>query len=318
MELKVIIPLLLTAPPLAVGYLAQRRGWASEILAQRLMTAVVVVGYPLGGFFSIWGMELHVEDLWLPTLGALQVGLMAAAGTAIGRAIAADKAETGLISIASALGNTGFTMGGLVLYLLHGKQGLGLVAIYCLMWMPAIVLVTYPIARHYAPNQPRRPLWRLIVRSIFDWRSVGLPISLAAIWLSMRGVMPPEAFLRFRVVDIIIFLVAITAFFSIGLRLRLKEAGAVKKLIATVTAARFGLGLAVGWSLASATLLTPWALRGIARDVFVVEAFVPTAVTTVGVANMFNLRPRAASAVFVVNTLVYLVAVLPVVIWIFG
>jgi hypothetical protein len=43
----------------------------------------------------------------------------------------------------------------------------------------------------------------------------------------------------------------------------------------------------------------------------VVEAFVPTAVTMVAVANMFRLRPQEASIFFVVNTLMYLAFVLP-------
>jgi predicted permease len=52
--------------------------------------------------------------------------------------------------------------------------------------------------------------------------------------------------------------------------------------------------------------------------VYVVQAFVPTAITSVAVANMFNLRPDEASALFVANTAMYLVLVLPVVFWLFG
>ena len=318
MELRSLAPVLLIVAPLAAGYLARRFGWAPERLAQRMMTAVMVIGYPAGGFFSIWGMELHAADAWLPALGALHVALMAAVGLAIGRCVTSDRGEVGLIGIGSALGNTGFTLGGLVLYLLYGKEGLALMSIYCLMWMPLTVVLTYPIARHYASDRPNRSLGRLILRSIFDWRSIGLPVSLAAIWLSARGIQPPKAVATLRLVDIIIFVVTIAAFFSIGLRTHLDKVGELKKLIATVTAARFGLGLLVGWALALATLLTPWALTGISRNVFIIESFVPTAVTTVGVANMFDLKPREASVVFVANTLIYLVAVLPFVLWAYG
>jgi predicted permease len=318
MESRSLIPLLLVIAPLAGGYAVRRMGWASERLAQWLMTAVLVAGYPAGGFFSIWGMELRAQDLWLPTLGALHVVLMAAGGLAIGRLVTADKAEIGLVSIGSALGNTGFTMGGLVLYHLYGKDGLALMSIYCLMWMPLTVLLTYPIARHYSPDQPRRPLWRLILRSVFDWRSIGLPVSLAAIWLSLRGIEPPGAIASLRVVDAIIFTVTIAAFFSIGLRLQLRKVGATMKLIAAVTVARFALGFLLGYALFRATLLTPWALTGTARNVFIIESFVPTAVTMVGIANMFDLKPHEASVTFVVNTVIYLVAVLPVVLWAFG
>jgi predicted permease len=81
---------------------------------------------------------------------------------------------------------------------------------------------------------------------------------------------------------------------------------------------RFGVAAAVGVALSWLTWLTPWPLHGLRWNVNVVESFVPTAVTMVAVANMFSLRPREASALFVVNTVMYLVLVLPVVFWIFG
>ena len=66
------------------------------------------------------------------------------------------------------------------------------------------------------------------------------------------------------------------------------------------------------------TAWTPWPLVGLSRDVFLVQAFVPTAVMLVAMANMFSLRPRTASVLFVANTLIYLVLVLPWVLWAFG
>jgi predicted permease len=54
------------------------------------------------------------------------------------------------------------------------------------------------------------------------------------------------------------------------------------------------------------------------REVFIIESFVPTAVTMVAVANMFRLEPRKASMLFIVNTVMYLVVVLPIVLWLFG
>ena len=66
------------------------------------------------------------------------------------------------------------------------------------------------------------------------------------------------------------------------------------------------------------TWWTPLALRDLRWNVVVVQSFVPTSVTMVALANMFDLRPREASALFVVNTAMYLLLVLPVVMWLFG
>ncbi len=318
MDLKSAIPVILVVAPLAAGYLVRRRGWLSERFARGLMTGILVLGYPAAGFFSIWQMRLRAGDFWLPALGSVHLVLMAGGGLLIGRLVGRDRQETGLLAIGSTLGNAGFTMGGLVLYHLYGTEGLGLMSIYCLMWMPMIVLVTYPIARHYSPGQPGRSLAGLIARSLFDWRSLGLPIGLAAVALSLGGVAAPPAVRRLYVVDTLVVLVTVAAYFSIGLRLHVGQFAAVKRLIAAVSAARFGLGLALGGALAGATLLTPWPLRGNAMNAFLIESFVPTAVTMVGVANMFDIRPREASLVFVVNTLLYLAVVLPVVLLAFG
>ena len=103
--------------------------------------------------------------------------------------------------------------------------------------------------------------------------------------------------------------------------LRLKKsdviAGAIL-LIAGVAVTRFAVAAAMAFALASLTLLTPWPLRGVARNVFLILLSCPVAVTLVAVANMFHLKPRQASALFVVNTLLYLLLVLPIVLWVFG
>ena len=70
--------------------------------------------------------------------------------------------------------------------------------------------------------------------------------------------------------------------------------------------------------LAAATRLTPWPLTGLNRTVFLIQSFMPTAVAMVASANMFNLRPRTASVLFVANTVLFLALVLPVVFAVFG
>ncbi len=318
MDLTLLRPVLLVTLPLAAGYLVRRRRWLGEGFAEKAMALIVALGYPTGGFFAIWGMGLEWSDFWLPGLGVVQVGTMAAVGIGLGRLVTRDEATRGLIALGSALGNSGFTMGGLILYQLYGAEGLGLMSIYCLMWTPVTVLLTYPIARHYAPGQPRRALGPLILRSVFDWRSVGLPMLLTAAWLSLAGVPMPQAVGELHLVDAIVYVVTITAYFCIGLRLHVGRFRRAGRLIAAVAASRFGIAAGVGCLLACGTQLTPWPLDETGRSVIVIEACVPTAVTMVGVANMFGVKPRDASLLFVVNTLMYLALVLPVILLIYG
>ena len=82
---------------------------------------------------------------------------------------------------------------------------------------------------------------------------------------------------------------------------------------------RFLAGAAVGLGLLALTALTPWPLRWgtLPVNVCLIESFVPMAVTVVAIANMFHLKPREASLLFVANTLMYLVLVMPFVMWAF-
>ena len=320
MPWRFLKPFLLIVVPMAAGYLGRRRGLVSERLAKGLMTFVAVFGYPSVGFFSIWRMDLQATDLWLPVLAAGHVTVLTGIGLLFGRAVAEDRPGAGLIALCAGMGNTGFTMGALVIYVLFGEQGLGLASIYCLMWTPMVVLLTYPVTRHHAPGEPNRPLGRLLLRSLFDWRSIGLPVSLTAIGLSLKRVPSPGFLDVVPVIDILIIVVTAAAFFGIGLRLHLAQFRPSLRYVAAATVGRFGIAPAVAWATVSLTAWIggPLAPRGLARDVYMIESFVPTAVTMVGVANMFGVKPRVASLVFVVTTLTYLIVILPFVLWFYG
>ena len=318
-EVKLAITVCLIVGSMVLGYVARRARLASERLAEILMTLVVVCGYPPVAFLSIWGLgRVSVSDVWLPVLGAGHWFLMAMAGLAVGKLMTSDRPRVGTLGLAAGAGNTGFTMGGFVVFVLHGQRGLGLVSIYCLMWMPMMVLMLYPIARRFSPGQAPAPMGRLMVKSLFDWRSIGLPVAIVALILLVNGVKRPQAVSDWHVVDVLMYAVTATAYFSIGLRLHAAHFLSAWRSIAALAALRFGLGAAVGLGLAALTVLTPWPLGALSRKVFLIESFVPTAVTMVAVCNMFGLRPREASVLFIANTLTYLALVLPVVVWLLG
>ena len=299
------------------GYLARRLGWLKERTAEPVMT-FVFLAYSVVGFLSIWSISLRLADFWLPGLGAVHVIVMTGVGLALGRLLFRDRAEGGLFGISVGMGNNGFTMGAFVAYLAYGAQGLGLANIFCVMWTPLVVLFLFPIARGYSAHRPAGSLGRLIFRSVFDWRSIGLPLAIAAIVLSLCRV-PYAPILRdWKVMDVLMWPSTALAYFGIGMRLHVRHVWPYRKSLAWLAVARFGLAGAVGWGLAMATGWTAHPLSGMARDVFLIQTFVPTAVTMVSIANMFDLRPAQASVLFVLNTFLYVLCVLPFVLWLFG
>lgn len=320
--MSVVTKFILTAGLIAVSMLAgyvvrKRTDWPCDRMARWLMTFVGVFGYTSVSFLSIWKLHPVAADAWLPSLGGLHVLLMTVLGLAAARLAGRPRGEVGLFSIASGSGNNGFTMGGFIIFLLFGESGLGLVTMYSLMWTPMIVLLAYPIARHCASEKPTESLGRLMLQNILDWRSIGLPITLVGLALAMAGVPRPEVIDRLNIVDVLVFTITPMAYFGIGLRLHVADVLAMRKTLAGLAVMRFVVALGVGLALAAMTSLTPWPLTGMSRDVFIIEAFVPTAVTMVAVANMFHLLPRQASVLFVVNTMMYLAVVLPVVFWVY-
>ncbi|MGC9453883.1 MAG: AEC family transporter [Phycisphaerae bacterium] len=300
----------------AAGYTARRLGVLREGTSRPIMTMVVVFGYSSIALLTIWQLSLEWQDIWLPVLGAVHVAVLAGVALLLGRRLFEERRRRGLLAVAAAVGNVGPTLGGLVVYLLYGIEGLGLAGIYGLMFTPVTVLLLYPIAK--AHQSEGEPLRAIVVRSLLDWRSVALPIALAGVVLSAIGAPYPRLLEQIHLVDILVFAIAATAYFAIGLRLYVGYVRTIKAMIATLSAVRFVAGLSVGLGLYALTRLTPWPLECLPMKVFIIEAFVPTAVTTVAVADMFGLRPRLGSVLFVANTVIYLVVILPFVWWVFG
>ena len=115
---KFVVTLGLILGSTLAGYLARKSGRVPEPLARRLMTFVVVLGYTPVSFLSIWSLRLHAADLWLPVLATAHVVLMTLLCLPIGPLLARDRQELGLFRATAGFGNTGFTMGGFVIFLL--------------------------------------------------------------------------------------------------------------------------------------------------------------------------------------------------------
>ena len=133
----------------------------------------------------------------------------------------------------------------------------------------------------------------------------------------MRKVEYPPVLRDWRVMDVLMWGSTSLAYFGIGMRLHVSHVWGFRKGLALLAVARFAVAGAVGVGLCLLADLTPWPLAGTARSVFVMQTFVPTAVTMVAMANMFRLRPAQASILFVLNTFMYVILVLPFVLWFF-
>lgn len=316
-EWQFIFSFLLIIASTISGYLGRTRFGVKETSAKGIMTGIAVIGYPSVGFMAIWGTPLQWTDSWLPFLGGVQATLMALIALAIAQKLFPDRAERGVVSISCGIGNHGVTMAGFAVYLVFGRIGLGLNMIYSLYTFFALVLLSYTIAQHHSSTTQKRSIGRLMIGNLLHWRASGLYACIAAILLTTAGAVPPRQIHTWNLLNIAIYLVIAFAYFSIGLQLHIPHIAKLKRAILCVVGIRQGIGLLIGFSLAGLTRLSPWPLQDLSLKVFLLQSSVSMGVLGVAVANMFGLKPREASAIFVVSSILYLVIGMPLVLWIF-
>jgi predicted permease len=326
-HLKFFTMMVVIIGSMLAGYLLRKTGRVREGLAERLMTIVMVFGYTSQTVLTVWSTRLHLSDAWLPILGGLEIIIMTGLGVLLARPMTRDRLQRGVFAVSSGIGNTGSTMGGFVCYLLLGAAGMGLTGVLGLCWTPVIVLFLYPVSRHYA-GDGGGSLWRLMRKSLLDWRAIPLPLTLMALALSIyQDEVPEPAILKSPwLLNTLMFGVSAMAYFAIGLRLRLSGLWPLRRMILALAAFRFIGGAVIGVGLLLLVGLTPWPMGTYplrlplslspSQTVLIVQSIVPAAVTAVGLADMFHLDPRVASALFVTNTILYLLLVLPVVVWV--
>lgn len=300
-----------------VGIACGHFRWVSESVARWLMTMIAAFGYATVSLLSIWITPLEPSHAVLPIANTVQMSAFALLGMFVAsRFLTKDRQEQGLFAINTSVPNTGFTMGGFVIYLLFGEAGLGLANVHAITFTPMVVLLAYPVARSVT-SAGGTSILALLAKSVFDWRSLGLPMAILGVLLSISHIPRPAFISDWHVTDVLMYVLNIAAYFAIGLRLRLERVMPLWRLILGLGVTRFGFGLAFGLLSVWLVSLTPWALSDTGRAVLLIESFVPTGVTSVAVANMFGFKASEASVLFVMNTLMYLLVVLPFVFWVF-
>ncbi len=317
---RLLLPIGLIAGSIAAGCAAQRAG-VGERAARGLMLFVVTVPYTFVAFLAIWVLPFTPELVSLPVMGMVVTTAGVGAGAVIARWLKLPREMAGAFVLTAGASNLGFTMGGFVNYLLFREPGLAMAAMYTSFWDFAMVLLFYPVARHYGHGTDQ-PLWRLIVANFADLRSLPCLATASGLTLNLLGVPRPAVIAQWHVVDVAMIGGAVLAFFVTGLRLHLGQLGAHKWLYALVAGVKFLLMPAVAavlvglmW-LAGHPLVHPASAPG--WKVVLVQASTPAAIYAVVISNLFHLDDRLASAIFVVNTACYLAVVMPLVLMIFG
>jgi predicted permease len=212
---------------------------------------------------------------------------------------------------AAAHSNWGFTMGGFICLRLFGERGLAYTVIFATLWTVVMFGVFFPLAGRFAGRRERYGIGTA-VRNLLDLRCLPLFGVLTGIGLSLSGVPRPALFAQWHIIDALVIVCTAVMFFVTGLRLHVSHLRQNARLYAWLAGIKFVASplMAVGliWLVQAAGLeLGPLPIR-----VMIVESFMPMALFAVAVANLYGLDAPLASSLFVANTAMFLVFVLPI------
>jgi len=295
----------------AVGYLTRKRDWLDESCAGPLMFYIVILGWTPASALVLWQLPLQWSLIALPVVSTLLPVCLAPFGYFFSRIHRLDSKSAGTFIVASGISNIGFTMGAFVCYCLFGMLGLGYANLFAATWAVPYVGFYYPLARRYGDPHARLDI-RFLLRTFFDIRALPVLGSVIGLAFNIIQLPFPGCIATFHLLDILIILSLLTSFAVIGLQIHFSHLARQKLLHASLATVKFVITPALTMFLMILAERIFGSLPVTARHVILIQSFMPTAIFTVVIANLFDLEPRLAGMLFLVNTVVFLAVVLPI------
>ena len=314
--LKFLVFAAFSAICLLAGYGLRRRGVMKEDWSRPIHLHTVIWIWSPITLQAFWRLDLNAEFYVLLALqpGLLLLGWALAAWA--GRLMRLPRESVGVLILCAALSNQGFTLGAYLCYSIFtdGQMAMGYAIAIVTVMQVLIVLIFYPVARHYGPEDAVK-LSKLIVGSFLDIRAAPLWAAVLGVGLNVSGMEFPTGIDETPILDVGFFVGAIGSYLGIGLRLRIGDAARYVGQHATLVAIKFLVMPAIVWAMLWGLHVTPVTLNPLMEKVMLISWSCPCAIAVVIIANLFHLNPRQASVMFLVNTALWLVLVLPVVLW---
>jgi len=300
LAVKFIIFQFLIIVPFIAGYRMKTLLDDPPAVSKKVIRVNLMLLEPPVIFWSIWGLQIRHEMAVLPVAGLCIV----IAGFVLGKLslplLRLKGAARKTFLISASLANHGFTMGGFICYLFMKETGLALSSIFIMYFMPYTFLVIFS----YAQAGTGKFTLRSARDFILSYRNMPLFAALAALLLLATEIPRPRLD---PPVDLVMMLSVVFYYWTLGLSHDLREGIALRRGHVALAAIKFLL------VPAAAFLALQWAPIG--RDiksVIQIQSFMPAAIYSVVTAILFDLDARLASSLFVVNTVMFILIVLPV------
>ncbi|MFA5864498.1 MAG: hypothetical protein WC975_07395 [Phycisphaerae bacterium] len=301
----------------AVGYLARKKNWLAETAAGPLMFYSVIFAWTPVSALVLWQLPLQWSLVVLPFVSALVPILLAPFGFLFARLHKLDPKSAGTFIVASGISNIGFTMGGFVCYCLYDLPGLGYANLFASSWALPYIGLFYPLARRFGDPSARLDA-AFLLRTFFDLRSLPILGSIIGLVLNLTKITIPQFIPTFHIIDALVIFSVLSSFAIIGLQIHFSHMSEKIHLHLSLAAIKFLITPILMLSVLLILQKFVGHLPPLAQKVVRIQSFMPTAIFTVIISNLFHLNPRLATTLFIINTTLFLAIILPIIIFVFS
>ena len=287
--------------PFLTGYLARKKFKTPKKTTKVILRSNIIIIEPLIVLWCIWGLKFTSDLILLPFAGLFLAVLGLFCGFLFSPFLRIKGIRKQTFLISSSLANHGFTMGGFLCYFFLGEKGLGLSIIMVLYFIPYVYGFIFPSAKIASNKIPAST--RSLKKLILDPHNMPLFAMVLTIMLRLSGIKRPD--INFPIEALLLLSISLY-YLSLGINFTSLEIKNLRKEHFALSVIKF--------------LIVPFTtfiiLRFINPDqtvmaVIMIQAFMPAAIFSVVTSVLFNLDTKIASSLFVLNTVIFLLIILP-------
>lgn len=297
--------------PMAVGYLLRSKNWFHPAMFDRMIMFGILGIDPILICLSFWQLDFEIKLLWLPVLGIVMNIIPAVLAFVQAERKYHNSLIKGSYILATMLSNRG-VVGTLTVFAIFGEPGYALAALLMLSSPIFLYLISYPMAERFFQQHENLARQRISLKSLFfSWKQVPMLGLLVGALLNFSEVPRPE--ISGAIFPYLVHMNAWLFVIPVGYAIEIEGMHNHWRDSFDLLWIKFVLT-----PIATYLMLLPLGLDQSAFNVVLILSFAPTAINAVVTARLFRLNVHIAAAAFVLSTIVYLVMVLPLLIWWFG
>jgi len=302
---------------LLLGLAVRKKGLLAEDRSRDIHLHTILWTWSPAFFFALWNLPVAWSNVWLVVFQIVLVAGVGLSSIPLAKMVCQNRKQVGVFASACAISNIGITLGAFLCYSLieasPDEDPIAYALAYTAVMQVVGIPVTFNICRHFGEADRGTPLWRMIIANFLDIRSTPLYFALAG-W-AMSLVLPRPAIVKqVGIMDVLFLAGCFGTYVGIGMRLHVSHAFHYVKQHVALAGVRFLLVPAIIAGLIYLVRFGPEPLQLTpkAAEVLLLLSFMPTAVMSVMLANLFHLDARFATLAWIWNTALFLVIVLPV------